>query len=225
MNKLPILLHPPVVNSKEEFVISLRNKFSVVTNNQLVTPANQEKLWQKIFKAHNKSTRAYHNLSHLYSITEIFDHSPLSDLDQTIFYWTTFFHDYVYKATRKDNEARSATFTKEILTPLLPADQVKVITTIIESTARHQPLIDVPEQYAFLDADLAILATEEGLYEKYTQAIRREYRIYPDLLYRPGRRKVLQHFLERDTIYYTTVFQAYEAQARANLLKEMDRLG
>jgi len=221
MKKLPLHLSAPRVKSNEEFVVALKREFSVITNNQLIIFTEGEKIWQKVFKAHNESSRAYHNLSHLYSILKIFDQFQALKLDQTIYYWTTFFHDYVYKATRKDNEAKSAAIAKEILTPFLSTKQLEVIITIIESTAQHQPLTDVPEQYSFLDADLAILASEEVLYDKYTAAIREEYRIYPDFLYRPGRKKVLEHFLERDQIYYTSIFQVYEEKARANLEREL----
>ena len=224
MIDLPLLLHPPQVNSDEGFVVKLKEKFSIALNNQSITPRENDELWSGIFKAHNSPSRAYHNLSHLYSITEIFDQFQPNDVNRHLFYWITFFHDYIYKAVRKDNEAASATFAKQILAPLLPQDQVEMITTIIRSTARHLPLIDVAEQFFFLDADLAILAAKEELYNTYTQAIRQEYRIYPDLLYRPGRKKVLAHFLDRENIYYTTTFKAYEDQARANLQREWNNL-
>jgi len=221
MTELPIQLHKPLVKSEDDFVLVLKNKFILFTDSQMIERSYSENIWQQIFTAHNVSSRAYHNLSHLYSITEIFDQFLISDLNQTILYWTTFFHDYIYKATRKDNETKSALIAKEVLTPVLSTDLVQTITTFIESTAQHKPLMDIPEQLAFLDADLAILATNENLYDQYTEAIRREYWMYPDLLYRLGRKKVLQHFLERTHIYYTPIFKEYEAQARANLQREM----
>ncbi len=224
MKNLPILLHPSQVDSNEGFVLKLKEKFSIATNNQLITSRKKEELWKGIFKAHNQSSRTYHNLSHLYSITEIFDQFQPINVNRGVFYWITFFHDYIYKSTKKDNEVKSAALAKQILTPLLPLDQVEIISTIIESTARHIPQMEVPEQLFFLDADLAILATEEGLYDKYTTAIRQEYQIYPDLLYRPGRKKVLTHFLERPHIYYTPAFQEYEEIARSNLKRELEKL-
>ncbi len=224
MINLPLLLHPPQVDSDEAFVVRLKEKFSILINNQLITPREKDELWYNIFEAHNASSRGYHNLSHLYSITEIFDQIQPQQVNRGIFYWITFFHDYIYKSVRKDNEVKSAALAKQVLTPFLAKDQVTLIATIIESTARHLPMTDHPEQFFFLDADLAILAAEEQLYDRYTQAIRQEYRIYPDLLYRPGRKKVLAHFLEREQIYYTDTFQAYEKRARANLQREIANL-
>jgi predicted metal-dependent HD superfamily phosphohydrolase len=52
--------------------------------------------------------------------------------------------------------------------------------------------------------------------------VRKEYAIYPDLLYRPGRIKVLKYFLEKPRIYHTPYFwEKYEEQARANMEAEL----
>ena len=76
-----------------------------------------------------------------------------------------------------------------------------------------------------LDLDLSILGTDWEIYNKYTQNIRKEYKIYPDILYKPGRKKVLKHFLERDSLYFTERFKTkFEKQARNNLIQEIDML-
>jgi len=58
----------------------------------------------------------------------------------------------------------------------------------------------------------------------YAKNIRKEYHIYPDLMYNPGRIKVLQHFLQKSNIYFTQAFQAKEAAARQNLQQEIQLL-
>jgi predicted metal-dependent HD superfamily phosphohydrolase len=40
-----------------------------------------------------------------------------------------------------------------------------------------------------LDADLSILGKDLDTYLAYTKMIRKEYSIYPDFLYKPGRKK------------------------------------
>ena len=73
-----------------------------------------------------------------------------------------------------------------------------------------------------LDFDLQILAAPWEDYEVYYKQIRQEYKIYPNMLYNPGRKKALHHFLERDFIFQTDVFRAaYEAKARENIKKEI----
>ena len=64
-----------------------------------------------------------------------------------------------------------------------------------------------------------------GKHIKFIKNIRREYKIYPDFVYNPGRIKVLQHFLKRDNLYFTKQYQdLYEKQARQNILKELELL-
>ena len=74
-----------------------------------------------------------------------------------------------------------------------------------------------------LDADLAILGQDRKIYENYIQHIRKEYSIYPDFMYKPGRKKVLIHFLEFEEIFKTDYFKVkYEEKARENIQKELE---
>jgi len=55
--------------------------------------------------------------------------------------------------------------------------------------------------------------------------IRKEYKVYPDIIYKPGRRKVVQHFLAMERIYKTDYFFVrLEQQAKENLTKELTLL-
>jgi predicted metal-dependent HD superfamily phosphohydrolase len=63
-------------------------------------------------------------------------------------------------------------------------------------------------------------------YTQYYQAVRKEYAIYPDLIYNPGRKKVLQHFLSMENIFKTTFFiEKFETTAKLNLQREISLLG
>lgn len=60
------------------------------------------------------------------------------------------------------------------------------------------------------------------VYEAYAAAVRKEYSIYPDLVYRPGRKKVLEAFLGMERIYKTDYFfRRLEATAKENMKKEI----
>ena len=77
-----------------------------------------------------------------------------------------------------------------------------------------------------LDFDVSILAAEPVAYEAYARAIRKEYAIYPDLIYRPGRAKVLRAFMAQPSIYRAPELAAmWEARARVDLAAELARLG
>jgi predicted metal-dependent HD superfamily phosphohydrolase len=72
---------------------------------------------------------------------------------------------------------------------------------------------------------LKILSKEWKEYEVYFKQIRKEYKIYPDMLYNPGRKKALQHFLENEFIFQTETFRTkYEKQARENIQREISQL-
>lgn len=76
-----------------------------------------------------------------------------------------------------------------------------------------------------IDFDLAILGEPPCIYAEYVQKVRAEYAMFPDFLYKRGRRKVLQYFLEMDTIFKTREFiDHYELQARENLKAELQGL-
>jgi predicted metal-dependent HD superfamily phosphohydrolase len=75
----------------------------------------------------------------------------------------------------------------------------------------------------FTDADLSVLGASREVYKLYADHVRKEYRYYPDLLYKPGRKKVLQHFLDMPRIFKTEHFyHTFEEQARQNLLWELE---
>jgi predicted metal-dependent HD superfamily phosphohydrolase len=73
--------------------------------------------------------------------------------------------------------------------------------------------------------DLAILGSASDHFAAYEDAVRHEYGWVPDALWREGRRKVLQGFLDRPAIYASPQFCAsHEAAARANLTRSLERL-
>jgi predicted metal-dependent HD superfamily phosphohydrolase len=76
----------------------------------------------------------------------------------------------------------------------------------------------------FLDIDMAILASEEDKYDQYATNVRKEYGHYSDPVYRAGRKKVLEQFLERDRIYLSPIFEgnAMEEKARRNMKREIE---
>jgi predicted metal-dependent HD superfamily phosphohydrolase len=78
----------------------------------------------------------------------------------------------------------------------------------------------------FLDLDLSVLAADRAIYAAYARAIRSEYAVYPDEVYRPGRRRVLDQFLARSRIYEThRLHGLWDVAARANLAWELAELG
>lgn len=149
----------------------------------------------------------------------------IQDFDALIF--AIWYHDIIYKPTKKDNEDKSAIFAENhIKMMLFDQKRLKNIKKLIVSTKKHKIIIGENMDNAYLlDMDLSILGTNWETYENYTQQIRNEYKIYPDFMYKPGRKKVLQHFLVRETLYFTEAYRnKFESQARKNIKKEIELL-
>ncbi len=193
-----------------------------------ISPTNQpliNSLWQEIERHYSNSKRHYHNLSHLeYMVkkAELFKHQ-IEDYNTLLF--SIFYHDIIYRTTRKDNELKSAQLAEKRMLELgLPAEKIKKCFAQILATQHHEPTEDNDTQY-LLDIDMAILGEDAETYKDYTKKVRREYSIYPDLLYKPGRKKVLQNFLKQEQIFQTVEFhERFEEQARINIQQEIKEL-
>lgn len=192
--------------------------------------------WSSIALAYDG--RAYHNLDHL---REMLSHLPalhpspapaappaylLTD-KQALFGLALIYHDVVYKAGKKDNEAGSADLlAKHISEDGGLAEQADYCRKLILATKTHT-LSDPADRYEalLLDLDLAVLARPTAGYDAYARAVRREFRWFPNVLYRPGRRKALRHLLDQPYLYQSsTARQMWESDARANLTRELKTL-
>ena len=180
-------------------------------------------LWETIEKAYTGKKRYYHNLVHLENMYNALLHVEhlIADWDTLLF--SLFYHDIVYKASAKDNEEKSAAIAIKSLASInYPSEKIIKCSEQILATKLHLPNSDI-DTCLLLDADMAILGANEPDYEKYYLAVRKEYAIYPDFLYNPGRAKVLNQFLAMDNIFSTNFFmEKYERKAIANLKKELE---
>lgn len=188
-------------------------------------PAQAEPLWTALENAYTGPGRFYHNLAHLQHLyMELHEIKHLvQDWDTLLF--TLFYHDVVYEATQKDNEVQSAIYATKVLSNLkYPAAKTERCNAQIRATQYHEAVADA-DTNLFTDADLSILGKDSADYARYAEQVRQEYAIYPDELYKPGRQKVLLHFLAYEMIYKTNHFQEkYENQARINLKNELHML-
>lgn len=182
-------------------------------------------LWKEIETKYTEKGRHYHNLLHLENMFQELEPVRDSISDFTAVSFSVFYHDVIYDATSKSNEEKSAATAEKRLTELgLNQDKIALISSQIIATKAHQKSENEDTNY-LLDADLSILGKDFRTYMEYTQIIRKEYSIYPDFLYKPGRKKVLKHFLELEGIFKTGYFkEKYEAQARENIAAEIQLL-
>ncbi|MDF2933367.1 MAG: hypothetical protein K0R36_2698 [Chryseobacterium sp.] len=181
-----------------------------------------ENLWTEIEKKYSEKSRHYHNLKHLENMFSELELVKDRILHFSNISFAVYYHDIIYDATSKLNEEKSTEFAESRLEKLgLNKNDIEEISELILATKLHQKSPNNDINY-LLDVDLSVLGKDSETYLDYTQNIRREYSIYPDFLYKPGRKKVLQHFLELESIFKTEYFKGkYEIQARKNIALEI----
>ncbi|WP_308004821.1 hypothetical protein [uncultured Chryseobacterium sp.] len=182
-------------------------------------------LWSEIEKKYTEKGKHYHNLEHLENLFSELDAVKDEIENFSVLSFSVFYHDVIYDASSKSNEEKSAEFAAVRLKRLRVDDYfIQKVSEQIIATKSHHLSEDSDTNY-LLDADLSILGKDSEVYFDYTKKIRKEYSIYPDLLYKPGRKKVLKHFLEQKDIFKTPIFkEKYEDIARANIQMEIDGL-
>jgi len=181
-------------------------------------------LFNQLKALYSSRGRFYHNLSHLRSLLDLCDsfRERIQDYDAVCF--AIWFHDAVYRTRRTDNEEKSADLAERSLNRLdVPTGTREFVRMMIMATKDHRLDIDHEDLKMFLDFDLSILGSETEVYQCYAKAIRSEYRWVPAPLYRQGRRKVLESFIKKDSIYFTEdLAQKYEERARRNIEHELE---
>lgn len=182
--------------------------------------------WEEICNHYGGTERYYHNLLHLEELLNwraIFEEQIV---DKEVFQLSIWYHDIIYVAGRKDNEWESAELARMRLPDFgLSADRIEQCCQQILATQSHQLTNTDPDLPYLLDFDLAILAKPWENYQVYAQQIRKEFQAFPDLLYKAGRKKALQRFLARPSIYHTPALRdQLEDQARQNIQAEITLL-
>ncbi len=203
--------------------MNLKEIYSDLLSNIGFSTNEIQQKWLELEKAYSKKSRHYHNLTHLKEMIASFEtyRDKLQNPNEILF--AIFYHDFIYSASKKDNELKSAEYALAVLPENVDLNKQLVFDAIC-ATQQHQQN-EIEDINWLIDFDLKILAKDWEDYKIYFEQIRKEYRIYPDFLYKPGRAKALKHFLENEFIFQTDEFRGlYEEKARANIEKEISIL-
>lgn len=184
-----------------------------------------DSLWNELAGKYSENHRKYHTLKHLEHLFELLNELKWEIKNWNALSFAIFYHDVIYDASRNDNEEQSAKFAERRMHNLhLDSELIFQVKELILATKTHE-CDENSDAAVFLDADLSVLGETEERYKLYSEMIRTEFIIYPDSLYNPGRLKVLEHFLAKQTIYKTNSFRRrFEKQARENLENEIRQL-
>lgn len=202
---------------KETFIGLLTN---YTDNNSLIN-----ELWIEIEHNYSSKERYYHTLQHLDNLLaqliEIKD--EIQNWDVILF--TLYYHDIIYNSLKSDNEEQSAELAEKRMKQLATSDSILERCKMqILATKSHIKSTDTDTNY-FTDADLSILGQTWEVYSTYHKSVRKEYSIYPDVVYNLGRKKVLHHFISMDRIFKTDFFyNKFEMKAKENMQNELKLL-
>jgi predicted metal-dependent HD superfamily phosphohydrolase len=185
-----------------------------------------DELFQQLVVLYSARGRAYHNLSHIRSLVDLSRSVRERIENYQALSFAIWFHDAIYNTRKKDNEELSAKFAVKSLSRFkIPFDTLALSCEMIVSTREHRKNGLSEDINFFLDLDLSILGSEESVYGSYASAIRKEYWWAPEYLYSRGRKKVLESFLLRESIYLTPeLAQMFEENARRNIEREIASL-
>ncbi len=184
-------------------------------------------IFENLIARYSEPNRYYHNVHHIADMLQLVGRHEAQLKRADIIAWSVWYHDAIYDVTRTDNEERSAELAQqELQIAGIPENERIRIGQLIRSTQKHEPSDHTDSDNCWLlDFDLSILSAAPEKYDAYSKQIRKEYAVYSDSLYVPGRIAVLKKLLSRPGIYLTELYSKnFEDTARGNLQRELNFL-
>lgn len=172
--------------------------------------------------SYGSSGRWYHNMYHILDLLELQEkYFPDMSYNGKI---AILFHDIFYLPGGKANEQKSADIALEYMELLDTHSDYSPVTVyqLIKATDHLDQCFPFETMGQVLDLDLAGLA---DYYEINRVKIREEFSDYSDEEWIIGRKKFLEFFLGKRTIYQTKLGKdLWESAARYNMEQELIRL-
>lgn len=192
---------------------------------QLGASGSDDALFSRLVKCYSEPHRKYHTMRHLHECFAYLERVRSFAEYAGEVQLALWFHDAIYDTRKKDNEERSAEWARaSALAAGIADDQASRIHELVMAT-KHNAVPAGRDASVLVDIDLGILGADEARFDEYEIQVREEYSWVPGLLYRRGRRKILQEFVSRENIYSTEYFRDQcEARARSNIGRSLARL-
>jgi predicted metal-dependent HD superfamily phosphohydrolase len=185
-----------------------------------VDTVRADKAFEDVCKRYAEPGRFYHTLEHVMEVLATVESLAAHAENLNAVRLAAWLHDVFYNSKASDNEERSAQYSERLCQELAIPESARV-AALMRKTKTHESEADADAQ-VLIDADLAILGASESVYRDYTRKIALEYAWVPEVLYRKGRRHVLEKFLSRPGIYH--FLSQLEEPARRNVAAEIAEL-
>lgn len=181
--------------------------------------------FDELQRAHAEKHRHYHTHNHINAMLQHFDKISAQLNRPSLVELAIWFHDAIYNVYKKNNEKKSAEWAQRFLTQNQATEEdAGYVYDLIMATC-HNAVPTIADTRYLVDMDLTILGTSETVFQHYEVCIRKEYRWVPMPIYQRNRKKVLESFLKRPTIYLTDYFkETFEVKARENLETSLAKL-
>ena len=181
-------------------------------------------VYSKLVTAYSEPHKYYHTDKHISACLKYLDVAgEFSDKKDEV-ELAIWFHDAIYKTFSSNNEENSAIWAKNFLDSNKCNRELieRVYKLIIATSHNHE--INTKDESLLVDIDLTILGEDQETYRQYQVAIRKEYKLIPNFIYRKKRVQILKNFLNRKSIYSNAFFiERLERQARENISNEIRR--
>ncbi len=174
--------------------------------------------YRRIVQAYSSGKRYYHTLKHVVDTLGDFEQAKefMQNPDAVLFAW--FYHDIVKRDKSNVDEKRSAELVYSVCKNAELSENFASTTKGLVYDTRHHEIPETLDGKFIADLDLLIFARPPPVFNQYDLDIRQEYWFYPDEVYIPGRKQVLEGFLAKEHIFQTDFFrEKYEDIARENL--------
>lgn len=211
----------------DDLLGELRQRWRTLASGLGIDPHVATPIGEKLLRAWNRWPRRYHDLRHLQACLRAADAVSSQAQQPAAIAWALWFHDAVYWPWSKENERRSADWARDAARLCgLGSGFGATVHQLVMATAHGAGAAPAEGDAALvIDIDLGILGQKPEIYDRYAQAVRREFFWVRSGDWRRGRAAVLRHFMERPRLFVSEhFFTLLENQARENLARELASL-
>ena len=205
--------------------LKIKREWSTLLSDSGISQSQQsDELYNELIIAYSEAQRHYHTLDHILEMLSLLNESGCVEPAAR---WATWYHDIVYLPGHKNNEEKSALKAVSSLKSIgINNDIAQLVQNIILATQSHISSSDSSHfLLTVLDADMAILGSNQNSYMKYCHAISMEFGHIPRLAYEHGRGRFIRSVASQERIYQTAWFyDRFEKLARENIQQELIKI-
>jgi len=174
-------------------------------------------IFDQLSRLYGDASRHYHDGGHIAVCLAAYDDAAAALGTDDAVEMALWFHDAIFEAGVRDNEAQSAEWFANEASGYLPDDFIAGVKGLIMATDHRDPPQDFQAQFV-VDVDLWGLAQPWDAFFADTHDLRREARRSTDEAFARGQGGFLRTLVDRPQVYSTAHFQAlFEKDARHNI--------